>query len=143
MNQDNKTTQEQTYYAADPFCETPHNEQQEQATPAAMTETPKKSKGMSITAMILGIASLVCGSIVANVVLAILSLVFVSKAKKRSETGTMDGFTTAGLICAVISLALTALLLIGVILLFVFLGDELLMLLEELFEFYIFPEYFG
>ena len=39
MNQDNKTTQEQTYYAADPFCETPHDEQREQAAPAAMTET--------------------------------------------------------------------------------------------------------
>lgn len=145
MNQDynnlnqQQTPSEQTYYGEDPFLNDPEERKEPEAQPAAVSAEAAKqdsgAKGLSIAAMILGIASLVCG-FGTNVVLAILSLCFVAKAKKRSETGSLNGFTTAGLVCSVISLALTVLVLIAIVFFLAFFGAELFEFFAELIEFY-------
>ena len=123
MNQQNNDFHNNSYYSyQQPQGGTPNNNQN--MPQDVNTEECEKSGS---TSMILGIISLClnffcCGFVVASPILAIISLVYASKAKKASAGGnTYGGKGVAGLICSIISLMYSAIF-ICFIILNIFLG---------------------
>ncbi len=109
MNQQNNDFHNNSYYSyQQPQGNTPNNNQN--MPQDVNTEECEKSGS---TSMILGIISLClnffcCGFVVASPILAIISLVYASKAKKASVGGnTYGGKGVAGLICSIISLVIS------------------------------------
>ena len=85
-------------------------------------------KGLGITGMVMGIVSLLCNTVcscmygsVLGFPLSIVGLILSIIAKKKSKAaGCSNGMATAGLITSIISIAICALAVIGIILYFVF-----------------------
>ena len=85
-------------------------------------------KGLGITGMVMGIVSLLCNTVcscmygsVLGFPLSIVGLILSIIAKKKSKAaGCSNGMATAGLITSIISIAICALAVIGIIVYFVF-----------------------
>lgn len=110
--------QEKDFYTSDNFyTDTTSTQPQESVD---INDSQAQIEDLSKKCMIFGIVAVaiawVCGCLfVASVILSILSLRNLSKAKKLNGTAKMNGQMIAGMVCSIIALCLSALYLLMIV----------------------------